>query len=368
MNSIDSLAVVEIETHAGELAGRLLGQLLLELETVRDAQHATPVYRAAASFALWRNDYVDARRAAERGWELVHDSEDWSLIAKMAATVAEVDAAAGAEARTARDLAVLANARSRTRDVVAEAEAAVQRSGVSSAIGSRREADANLATAACYHARLDGRDDPAAWAALAGRWASLGNPYAAARARWREAEAHLGSGEGRAARARAKEPLQEAAEIAIRLAARPMLRELRELAGRAMIKLPDGIDQLVSVDLPLIDGVKPVAVGPGHEPGEQNGNGIGALGARPRRRRRGPAGPGRHVRPVASRARGSRAHQRGPDEPRDRRAPVHQPEDRRRPRRQHPLEARRVGARGSGRGRDPARPVGRRVAPSRSRT
>src|SRR6185312_994099 len=121
VNAVDSLAIVEIETHAGELAGRLLGQLLLELETVRDAQHGVPVYRAAASFALWRNDYLDARRAAERGWQLVEGSEDWSLVAKMAATVAEVDAAAGADARTRRDLAALANARSRAAQVVTEA-------------------------------------------------------------------------------------------------------------------------------------------------------------------------------------------------------------------------------------------------------
>jgi DNA-binding CsgD family transcriptional regulator/tetratricopeptide (TPR) repeat protein len=275
VNSIDSLAVVEIETHAGELAGRLLGQLLLELETVRDAQHAVPVYRAAASFALWRNDYADARRAAERGWELVHDSEDWSLIAKMAATVAEVDATAGGEARSGRDLADLANARSRTKSVVAEAEAAVRRSGVSVAIGSRREADAYLATAACYRARLDGRDDPAAWAALAEQWAGLANPYAVARARWRQAEALLGSGEGRAARARAREPLQEGAEIATRLAARPMLREVRELAGRALIRLPAGVDELIADDSSLIEHSTPVAVGPGHGHDAQNGNGDG---------------------------------------------------------------------------------------------
>jgi DNA-binding CsgD family transcriptional regulator/tetratricopeptide (TPR) repeat protein len=274
VNSIDSLAVVEIETHAGEYAARLLGQLLLELETVRDAQHATPVYRAAASFALWRNDHVDARRAAERGWELVHDSEDWSLIAKMAATVAEVDAMAGAEARTGRDLAGLANARSRTGEVVAAAEAAVRRSGVSDAIGSRREADANLATAACYRARLDGRDDPAAWAALAGKWTALGNPYAVGRARWREAEALLGSGEGRTARARARQPLVEAAEIAIRLSARPMLRELQELAGRALIRLPDGVDALIA-DGSADEGAQ-VAVGPGHARDDRNGNASGS--------------------------------------------------------------------------------------------
>jgi DNA-binding CsgD family transcriptional regulator/tetratricopeptide (TPR) repeat protein len=273
VNSIDSLAVVEIETGAGELAGRLLGQLLLELETVRDAQHATPVYRAAASFALWRNDHVDARHAAERGWALVHESEDWSLIAKMAATAAEVDAAGGAEARVSRDLAGLANARSRTKDVVAAAESAVRRSGVSDAIGSRREADANLATAAAFQARLEGRDDPDAWAALAESWAALDNPYAVARARWREAEAHLGSGEGRAARARARGPLQEAAEIGIRLLARPMLRELSELAGRALIRLPDGVDELTGDGLGAADAGVSVAVGPGHGHGGQNGNG-----------------------------------------------------------------------------------------------
>ena len=155
-----------------------------------------PVYRAAASFALWRNDHADARRAAERGWQLVEGSEDWSLVAKMAATVAEVDAAAGADARRRRDLAALANARSRAAQVVAEAEASAAASGVSSAIGSRREADAYLATAAAHRGRLEGRDDPASWAAVADCWHQLANPYEVARARWREAEAILGTRRG----------------------------------------------------------------------------------------------------------------------------------------------------------------------------
>jgi DNA-binding CsgD family transcriptional regulator/tetratricopeptide (TPR) repeat protein len=248
VNSVDSLAIVEIESRAGEYAGRLLGQLLLELETVRDSQHGVPVYRAAASFALWRNDHADARRAAERGWQLIAGSEDWSLVAKMAATVAEVDAAAGADARARRDLAALANARSRADQVLAEATASVRASGVSSAIGSRREADAYLATAAAHRARLEGRDDPAEWAALAECWQQLANPYEVARAQWREAEAILGGGQGRAARGRARAPLQAAATTALGLAARPMLRELRELAGRALIRLPEGIDELLAED------------------------------------------------------------------------------------------------------------------------
>lgn len=250
VNSVDSLAILEIETRAGEYAGRLLGQVLLELETVNESQHAVPVYRAAASFALWRHDHLDAMRAAQRGWELIVGSEDWVLTAKMAATVAEVDATASADARTRRDLAGLANARTRTKEVVAAAEAAVRDSGVAPTVGSRREADAYLALAAAHRERLDGTDDPAVWEALAARWEGLEVPYEVARAYWRQAEALLGSGEGRSSRARAKAPLRAAAEIGLELSARPLLRELRELGQRAMIQLPTGVDLLLAEDSP----------------------------------------------------------------------------------------------------------------------
>jgi DNA-binding CsgD family transcriptional regulator len=52
----------------------------------------------------------------------------------------------------------------------------------------------------------------------------------------------LGSGAGRAGRADARTPLIEAAEIGLRLGAVPLLRELRELAGRALIALPPAIE------------------------------------------------------------------------------------------------------------------------------
>ncbi|HEU4918921.1 MAG TPA: LuxR C-terminal-related transcriptional regulator, partial [Candidatus Limnocylindrales bacterium] len=287
VSSVDSLAIVEIETRAGEYAGRLLGQLLLELATVRDAQHAVPVYRAAASFALWRHDHADAERAATSGWELVAGSEDWSLIAKMAATAAEVDAAGGEDARSRRDLAALANSRSRAHRVVRQAEAAVKASGVAPAIGSRREADAYLGVAAAFRARLDGRDDPATWAALAERWRELGHPYEVARARWREAEALLASGEGRASRAEARRPLEEAARIGLQLTARPLLRELRELAGRALIRLPDAVDAVLLEDGPPspLDGTAPVGVigGPLAEDGAAEPSALvrGVVGEKP---------------------------------------------------------------------------------------
>jgi DNA-binding CsgD family transcriptional regulator/tetratricopeptide (TPR) repeat protein len=242
---VDSLAMVEIETRAGEAAGRRLGEMLLELETVSDAQHAVPVYRAAASFALWQGDHADAGRAAGRGWDLVRETGDWSLIAKMAATLAEVDSSAAADASARRDLAGLAAIRTRSRDVVGAARKAVSRSGVRPTIGSRREADAYLALAAAHRERLDGRDDPGAWDRLAAAWADQANPYEVAKARWRQGEAILASGEGRSSRIRAKPVLEEAARIAVSLSARPLLREVRQLAGRAMIAMPADVDALL---------------------------------------------------------------------------------------------------------------------------
>jgi DNA-binding CsgD family transcriptional regulator/tetratricopeptide (TPR) repeat protein len=266
---IDSLAVVEIETQAGEAAGRRLGQMLVELETVSDAQHAVPIYRAAASLALWQGDHADAIRAAGRGWDLIKDGGDWSLLAKMAATVAEVDSMAAADAGVRRDLATLATIRGRSRNVVRSATKAIERSGVGPTIGSRREADAWLALAAAHRDRLEGRDDPEAWDRLAAAWTTLGNPYEVAKARWRQAEAILNSGEGRAGRGRARPALEEAAAIGLSLSARPLLREIRALAGRAMIRLPESIDTLLDIpDRPSTspgDGAEGglVAVGPG---------------------------------------------------------------------------------------------------------
>jgi DNA-binding CsgD family transcriptional regulator len=269
--------------------------MLLELETVSDAQHAVPVYRAAASFALWQDDHADASRAAGRGWELVRDTGDWSLIAKMAATVAEVDSAAALDAGARRDLAGLAAIRTRSAGVVAAARKAVSGSGVRPTNGSRREADAYLALAAAHRDRLEGRDDPDAWDRVAVAWTEQANPYEVAKARWREAEAILGSGEGRSARIRAKPALEEAARIALGLSARPLLREIRELAGRAMIVLPAEVEGLIhEIDASTAAAAVSAGGGNGHEP-----DGHGPLGtegeAGPQEGTAGPAPAGRET-------------------------------------------------------------------------
>jgi DNA-binding CsgD family transcriptional regulator/tetratricopeptide (TPR) repeat protein len=243
--SIVNLATIEIETSAGETAGRLLGQTLLELEAVRDSQLAVPFYLASASFALWRGDVADAGRVAGRGWELVRGTEDWVLTARMAATAAEVHAYEVADALERHDLPALAAARTRAPEILDEAEAVVRRHAVAPTIGSRQMADAYLLTGRAYCGRIDGRDDPAAWAEVAEAWGRLVAPYEMARARWREAEARL-AGAGRSGRTAARRPLLEATGIALELGARPLLRQLRELARRALITLPDEVETILA--------------------------------------------------------------------------------------------------------------------------
>src|SRR5439155_1378510 len=56
-------AMLEVETSVDERAASLLGWRPLEIDHAPDPQLEVPATRAAASFALWRGDVSDARRA-----------------------------------------------------------------------------------------------------------------------------------------------------------------------------------------------------------------------------------------------------------------------------------------------------------------
>ena len=251
--SVLQLAIVEIETDAGETASRLLGQTILEFDAVREPQLAGPYYIATASFALWRGDVADASRSVDRGWDSVRATEEWLLVARMASMVAQVDAAIAGEARQNRQLPPLASARQRTNQVVEEASRLVRAAGAPPTAGSRRVAEASLATARAYQRRIEGEDSGATWRQVALGWAALDAPYDVALARWRQAEATLAAATGRPGRAGAQAPLLEAVELGLRLGAKPLLRELRELAGRARITLPPEVDALLD-GKPIEDG------------------------------------------------------------------------------------------------------------------
>ena len=95
-------------------------------------------------------------------------------------------------------------------------------------------------------------------------------PYDAALARWRQAEAALSAGAGRPGRAEAHEPIEEAARVALQLHARPLLREIRELAGRARLGLPDTVEAFLGetpAGPPTAVPVGPIAPGARVAPG-----------------------------------------------------------------------------------------------------
>ncbi|MEX1169318.1 MAG: AAA family ATPase [Chloroflexota bacterium] len=255
LTSIIQLAIVEIEMEAGEEAALLLGQTVLEFDALREPQLAGSYYLAAASFSLWSGDIADASRSVDRGWAVVRETEEWVLVARLAAMVAQVDAAAGLESLERRQLAPLAAARQRTSEVVQTAAELVRLGGAPATAGSRQVAEAYLATARAYQRRLEGDDDPDVWARVADAWYERSAPYEVALARWRQAEATLGSGAGRSGRADAREPLLAAVTTALEIEARPLLRALRELAGRARIQLPDEVEAFLAEP-----GRAPVAV------------------------------------------------------------------------------------------------------------
>jgi DNA-binding CsgD family transcriptional regulator/tetratricopeptide (TPR) repeat protein len=258
-------AVVEIESDAGQRSTALLGQLALELDAMREPQLAVPYCLAVASYALWRGDTADAARSADRAWQIVRSTEEWVLAARVAATVAQVDAAIGADAHERRHLAPLATARTHTAEVLAAAGSLVEAGGASQSTGSRRVAEAYLSTARAFQRRLEGDDSAAVWGKVAGRWAKLDAPYEVALTRWRQAEAILTSGAGRAGRSSAKDPLLESAALAISMGARPLLRNLRDLAGRARIDLPVGVDALLDATPEEGGALAGGAGGNGHE-------------------------------------------------------------------------------------------------------
>jgi DNA-binding CsgD family transcriptional regulator/tetratricopeptide (TPR) repeat protein len=274
VNAILNLAIIEIEAEAGEEAGRLLGRILVELESGGDLQFAIPAYMATASYALWSGDLSDARRATERGWARLADTEDWVLVARMAASAMEVEAAVVTNALERRRIGDVAAARQRANLMLAGAERAVAATRDATAGLGTSEPEACLAQARAFHAQLHGRDEPAVWAAVAARWHAVGDPYREARARWRQAEAALGAAiagpggardrtDARLVRLDAREPLLAAVDLAMGLGARPLLRRLAELGRRSLIALPPEVDELLAQPAPpprVIRAVEPEPV------------------------------------------------------------------------------------------------------------
>ena len=265
-----ALGAVLVESRADDEAGRLVGQILLQLEAMPEGQWMATVQRIAVSFALWHADVADAERVARRGWERVLATGDRRQLAMAASTTAEACAAVADAARSRRDMGTVATVAELAATVVAEAERLCVGDAMPSGLGSTREASLHIAAARAHLVRLRGRAEPDAWAVIAEGWLELHVPYAAARARWWEAATAL---QARDQRPRAAHALRAAWELAVSLSARPLQRELVRLAQRGRITLP--------VLPPDMARRPPVAVGPGRPAEISVGGPAGTIDSRP---------------------------------------------------------------------------------------
>jgi hypothetical protein len=186
-----ALGAVLVESRSDDEAGRLVGQILLQLEAVPDGQWTATVQRIAVSYALWRDDVADAERVARRGWARVAATGDRAQIALAASTTTEACAAFAEAGRQRRDIGAVAGGTELAAAVVADAEHRLGPGSLPVNLGSTREANLHLATARAHLARLRNRAEPDAWVEIAEGWQALHVPYLAAKARWWEASVAL---------------------------------------------------------------------------------------------------------------------------------------------------------------------------------
>jgi hypothetical protein len=174
-----------------------------------------------AELALWERRWADVEAIVRGGLARAGSVDAAYIRAQLAAqglrAQAELAALAGDD--ELRDL------RGRAGTLLAAARRAAEEAVAVTpyAAGWRRLAEAEYGRA-CGEARPD------AWAEAAATWDQLDRSPLAAYCRWRQAEALTSAG---ASRAVASVPFREAHEVATRLGARPMLRELELLAERA---------------------------------------------------------------------------------------------------------------------------------------
>jgi DNA-binding CsgD family transcriptional regulator len=226
-----------------ELAARLalvrghFEQAQRELEAVapratrtRDRQCIGPVQSSLAELALWRHRPSDALQAALEGIERVGHGGTTTLAPLLALGLrACADLAVVGRAR--RSEATLGDAVRHGREFIdaVRARHAEIRAGRPAL---EPQSDAWAALCEAEWSRLEAPSDPDAWETAAATWERIGQPYAAAYARFRMAEALVAS---RIDRPRASTALNQVIAEATSLGAEPLREEADALARRARI-------------------------------------------------------------------------------------------------------------------------------------
>ena len=179
--------------------------------------------------ALWERRWTDADEAVRDGLSRTRSREAALIRVQLCAQGLRASAELAALARGRREPDALDGALAQARKRLDAA-----RRAAAEAADVTPNAAAWLAVAEAEHERAHGESRPEAWSEAAATWDELGRPPLAAYCRWRQAEALVASG---ASRTDASTPLRVAYDVAARLRAQPLLRELELLAARARLDL-----------------------------------------------------------------------------------------------------------------------------------
>ncbi len=182
-----------------------------------------------AELALWERRWTDADKAVRDGLSRARSREAALIRVQLCAQGLRASAELAALARGRRASDALAGALAHARKLLAAA-----RRAATEAAEVTPNAAAWLAVARAEHERAHGESRPEAWSEAAAAWDELERVPLAAYCRWRQAEALVAAG---ASRADAGVPLRTAYDVAARLGAQPLLRELELLAARARLDL-----------------------------------------------------------------------------------------------------------------------------------
>jgi DNA-binding CsgD family transcriptional regulator/tetratricopeptide (TPR) repeat protein len=197
--------------------------------TLRE-DHVVGLYDSyLADLALWERRWTDAEAAIDEGLSLARPREAAQMRVQLCAKGLRAQADLAALARARRDADGARDRLSRARKLIGIARrAAAEASAVTPT------AEGWLAQAEAEYERALGVVRSESWSEAAANWERLERPPLVAYCRWRQAEALVSAG---ASRTEAEVPLREAYDVAARIGANPLLRELELLAERARLDL-----------------------------------------------------------------------------------------------------------------------------------
>ncbi|WP_432874624.1 helix-turn-helix transcriptional regulator [Kribbella sp. CA-245084] len=218
------------------------------LETLRPDRGLGIYDVGLAELALWERRWGDAADHTDAALESMGSVKAAQLRVWFCAKGLRAQAELAAVARTRRDADAERSVLDRADELIAAARRAAADAAPVTPVSS-----AWLGLAEAEYRRTRGVAGPGLWADAADRWAHLGRAPFTAYCQWRQAEALVAAG---ASRAEASTPARSAYEIAVRVGARPVRRELELLAGLARLRIAippaeaesaEGLDQVLGL-------------------------------------------------------------------------------------------------------------------------